>query len=73
MRRELRKQPRDRRDRGRVAIGRQHLEPPGQEVRQVPARATAGVENAATLIEPPPEQLVEQIDVDVAEAFSQVV
>ena len=57
---------------GVVLIDAVALEPMLQEVDQIPAVAAAGVEHARARIEPAAQQLIEDVDVDVAELRAQL-
>jgi hypothetical protein len=44
-----------------------------REVDEVPAVAATGVEEARSGADPAPEELIEEVDVDVAEAVAEVI
>jgi plasmid stability protein len=59
--------PPHRRHRVRVAVHGKDVEASCEEIRQIPSAATSSVEDAAARIEPATQQLIEQVDIDVAE------
>jgi hypothetical protein len=59
-------------DRRRVGVNRPHVEPALQEERQIPTGAAPGIEHASSPVEPAAQQLIEQIDIDLAELGAQV-
>ena len=75
-RRQLRREPRRRLlhqlNRGGILVHAEAGEAVLQEVDQVPAVAAAGVEHARAGVEPAAKNLIEEIDVDVAELRPQL-
>ena len=60
-------EPAHRINRGRIGVYRQHIEASAQEVRQVAPGAAARIEHPPPMVESAAKQLIEQIDVDLAE------
>src|SRR5262249_54384023 len=59
-------------DRGGVAVDAETGKAPAQEISKVPAGTASGVEDAGSAVEPSPQQLVEQIDGDLAELRAEI-
>ena len=74
--RELGRQTRGQRlhglDRGRVRIDAEHLEAAAQQMHEIASRSAAHVEHPHARRDAAAQQLVEQVDVDVAELFAQI-
>jgi hypothetical protein len=58
-------------DRGGVAVDRERVEPASEQVEEIPPGATASVEHPPAHVEPSPQQLIEDVDVDVADERTQ--
>ena len=73
LRRECLRQALYRLDRRRVAVGSEDLIAGAQQKDDVAAAAASGIEDAHARPDSPAQQLIEQVDVDVAELFAEVV
>ncbi len=67
LRRQRRGQPADRVHRSRVGIAAVDVEALAEEIHEIAAAAAAGVKDAHATLDAPAQQLIEQIDVNVAE------
>jgi hypothetical protein len=63
-------EPAHRINRGRIGVHGPHIEAAVQEVGQIASGAAARIEHAPAMVESAAEQLIEQIDVDLAELRS---
>ena len=58
-------------NRRRIGVHPPHIEAVSQEIRKIAPTATAGVEHTAATVESAAKELIEKIDVDLAEFHAQ--
>src|SRR5436190_5542963 len=60
-------------DRLLALVNPPHIEAGAHEKNEIPSRAATGIEHFHSRNDPPAQQLIEQVDVDVSELFAQAV
>src|SRR5436190_19645704 len=69
---ETRREPPDTLDRDRIRVDGEHLVARSEQEDEIAARSASRVEHAHAGRDAPAQQLIEHVDVDIAEQFSQL-